>query len=83
MRRAIAVVYTILAVLSVVVGYVAGMGPNAGPLNYAFVVVLGFPWTVIISWLFPSTASPLIPALGLLINLVLVWWWANWGRRLA
>ena len=81
MRRTIAVVFSTLAVLSVVVGYIAGMGPSSGPLNYIFVVILGFPWTLILSWLFPSAASPLIPAIGLLINLALVWWWALRGTR--
>lgn len=81
MRRAIAIIFTILAVLSVVVGLVADSGKSSGPLNYIFVVILGFPWTAIISWLIPSVSSPWIPAVGLFINLALVWWWALRGKR--
>lgn len=80
MRRTIAIIFTILALLSFVVGLAADSGKSAGPLNYIFVVILGFPWTAIISWLVPSASSPWIPAVGLFINLALVWWWALGGK---
>lgn len=83
MRRTIAIIFTILAALSVIIGLVADSGKSSGPLNYIFVVILGFPWTAIISWLIPSVSSPWIPAAGLIINVALVWWWARSGKRRA
>ncbi len=80
MKKYVAIVFTILAALSVVLGFFAGIGESSGPLNYIFVVILGLPWTLLISWLFPSVSSPFLPAIGLLINIALVWWWALEGR---
>ncbi|MBX7053969.1 MAG: hypothetical protein K1X36_03360 [Pyrinomonadaceae bacterium] len=81
MKRTIAIVFTVLAILSVGVGLIAGWGNSSGPLNYVFVAIMGLPWTAIISWLFPSVSSPSIPTLGLIINLLLVWWWASGGSK--
>lgn len=72
----IAIVFALLAVLSLIVGYLAGRGGNSGPLNYIFVINLGIPWTQILSKLFRSTESPLLPAIGLIINIAVVWWLA-------
>lgn len=83
MRRTLAIGFTILAVLSVIIGLAAGSGKSSGPLNYIFVVILGLPWTAVISWLFPSVSAPWIPAVGLIINVALVWWWALGVRRRA
>ncbi|MGD9589566.1 MAG: hypothetical protein AB7Q37_14230 [Pyrinomonadaceae bacterium] len=81
MKKAIAIGFTVLAAAAYLIGYMASRGESSGPLNYIFVVILGLPWTAIISWLIPSVDSPLIPAVGVSINTSLVWWWALRGRR--
>ncbi|MBX3266671.1 MAG: hypothetical protein KF831_08175 [Acidobacteria bacterium] len=77
MRIAIAAGYTLFALFGLVAGYVS----NSGPLDYIFSIIAGIPWTQFLSWLFASTASPIIRVIGVLINLVLVWVWAIRPRR--
>lgn len=77
MRKTIAIIYTVLAILAYIIGSTASTGPDAGPLNYIFVVVLGIPWSFLLSWLLgDGVSSPLVPLVGVLINGALLWWWA-------
>lgn len=72
MKKTIAIAYTGFAVF----GFLAGYLSNSGPLDYIFVIIAGIPWTQLLSWIFPSSDTPLIAIIGVLINLALVWWWA-------
>lgn len=84
MRRTIAIIYTVLAILAYLLGYMANRGPEAGPLNYVFVVVLGVPWSFLLSWLLgDSVSTSFVPLVGVLINGALLWWWALRRPRAA
>ncbi|HMS07855.1 MAG TPA: hypothetical protein PKE66_00040 [Pyrinomonadaceae bacterium] len=72
MKKIIAIAYTAFAAF----GFAAGYLSNSGPLDYIFVIIAGIPWTQILSWAFPSSGTPVIAIIGVLINLALVWWWA-------
>lgn len=75
MKRVVAIVYTLFAVVSFLLGYFS----NSGPLDYIFFVIAGVPWTQILSWLLADRlgGSPVIAFVGVFINLAIVWWWAT------
>ena len=77
-KKAIAVVYSVLAVLAVLLGY---FSPNQGPLNFIFVYLLGMPW-VLIGRFFGEIGVAGGYALGigsLVLNAAILWTWALWG----
>lgn len=74
-KKIIAVVYTVLAILAVAAGFLA---PNQGPLNFIFVYLLGLPW-VLVGNLFSEIGVVGGYALGigsLILNAAILWWWA-------
>ena len=78
-KKIIAIVYTVLAVLAVLLGF---FSPNQGPLNFIFVYLLGLPW-VLIGRLFGEIGVAGGYALGigsLVLNALILWFWALRGK---
>ncbi len=77
MKKTIAIVYSVLAVLSIIAGVSAGYTSSAGPLNYIFAVILGIPWTLILGYFFSDLPTPITPIACVALNAAILWWWAT------
>ena len=79
MKRAIAIIYTVAAILALGIGFVA---VPSDPLNFIFAVVLSLPWPLLAAYLAGDAqwSGPAVIIGSLALNVGLLWWWALRSR---
>lgn len=78
LKKIIAVSFTAFAGVALLSGNAA---ISSSP-SLIFKIVASFPWATLTIWLLEDSlgGNALIPAAGVAINLLIVWWWALKGN---